>query len=218
MKVSMVTKASKIMKVRRSAIYGAVVVLTLGSLLAVTACGSGTGNTGNSTGNGTPTVAATATAKPKPTAVPHFTAEYCQQLTSLDEMNTLFKPPAPATTIVPTNGDGACNYEVAKANIPLIIYFFEWKGPSPIPQSDIEAALSQVAGTDLTFTVATPVSGIGIQAEYAEATRSAGSVHIFYVLEGPFIFDCVTYGFLAAGFLGTQAQLQQCATQVDSRL
>jgi hypothetical protein len=43
-------------------------------------------------------------------------------------------------------------------------------------------------------------------------------VHIFYVLEGPFIFDCVTYGFLAAGFLGTQSQLQQCATQVDSRL
>jgi hypothetical protein len=139
---------------------------------------------------------------------------------SLDEMNTLFKPPAPATTIVPTNGDGggACNYEVAKANIPLIIYFFEWKGPNPIPQSDIEAAFSQAAGTDLTFTVAIPVSGIGFQAEYAEATGTGGSVHIFYVLEGPFIFDCVTYGFLAAGFLGTQDQLQQCATQVDSRL
>jgi hypothetical protein len=208
------------MKVRRSALYGAMLMLALGSMLAVTACGSGTGSTGGSTGNGTPAVAATATAKPKPTAVPHFTAEYCQQLMSLNEMNTLFKPPAPATTIVPTNGDGggACNYEVAKANIPLIIYFFEWKGPNPIPQSDIEAAFSQTAGTDLTFNVVTPVTGIGDQAEYAEATGTAGSVHIFYVLEGSFIFDCVTYGFLSAGFLGTKDQLQQCATQVDSRL
>ena len=69
---------------------------------------------------------------------------------SLDEMNTLFKPPAPATTIVPTNGDtgGACNYEVAKANIPLIIYFLEWKGPDPIPQSDIDAELAQAIGTE----------------------------------------------------------------------
>jgi hypothetical protein len=143
---------------------------------------------------------------------------------SLDEMNTLFKPPAPATTIVPTNGDGggACNYEVAKANIPLIIYFFEWKGPNPIPQSDIEAAFSQAAGTDLTFTVTTPVTGIGDQAEYVEATGNGQGLnavmHIFYVLEGPFIFDCFTYSPLSAGFLGTQNQLQQCASQVDSRL
>jgi hypothetical protein len=195
-------------------------MLALGSMLAVTACGSGTGTTGGSTGNGTPTVAATATAKPKPTNVPHLDLAYCQQLMSLDEMNTLFKPPAPATTIVPTNGDtgGACNYEVAKANIPLIIYFLEWKGPDPIPQSDIDAELAKAIGTEITITVATPVTGIGHQAEYVEATGAGGSVHVFYVLEGPFIFDCVTYGFLAAGFLGTQDQLQQCATQVDSRL
>ena len=210
----------KVMKVRHSALYCVMLMLALGSMLAVTACGSGTGTTGGSTGNGTPTVAATATAKPKPTAVPHLTVEYCQQLMSLDEMNTLFKPPAPATTIVPTNGDtgGACNYEVAKANIPLVIYFLEWKGPDPIPQSDIDAELAQAIGTEITITVATPVTGIGHQAEYVEATGAGGSVHVFYVLEGPFIFDCVTYGFLAAGFLGTQDQLQQCATQVDSRL
>lgn len=206
------------MKVRHSALQCVMLMLALGSMLAVTACGSGTGSTGGSTGNGTTT--ATATAKPKPTAVPHFTAQYCQQLMSLDEMNTLFKPPAPATTIVPTNGGtgGACNYEVAKANIPLIIYFLEWKGPDPIPQSDIDAELAKAIGTEITITVATPVTGIGHQAEYVEATGAGGSVHVFYVLEGPFIFDCVTYGFLAAGFLGTQDQLQQCATQVDSRL
>jgi hypothetical protein len=208
------------MKVRRGALQCVTLMFALGSMLAVTACGSGTGSTGGSTGNGTPTIAATATAKPKPTAVPHLTLEYCQQLMSLDEMNTLFKPPAPAATIVPTNGDtgGACNYEVAKANIPLIIYFLEWKGPDPIPQSDIDAELAKAIGTEITITVATPVTGIGHQAEYVEATGTAGSVHIFYVLEGPFIFDCVTYGFLAAGFLGTQDQLQQCAKQVDNRL
>jgi hypothetical protein len=208
------------MKVRHSALQGVLLMLALGSMLAVTACGSSTGSTGGSTGNGTPTVAATATAKPKPTAVPHLDLAYCQQLMSLDEMNNMFKPPAPAATIVPTNGDGggACNYEVAKANIPLIIYFLEWKGPDPIPQSDIDAELATSIGSEITITVATPVTGIGHQAEYVEATGAGGSVHVFYVLEGPFIFDCVTYGFLAAGFLGTQDQLQQCATQVDSRL
>jgi hypothetical protein len=67
-----------------------------------------------------------------------------------------------------------------------------------------------------------PVSGIGLHAEYLEATGSGqrlhADVHIFYVLEGPFIFDCFTYTPLSAGFLGTQSQLQQCGAQVDSRL
>jgi hypothetical protein len=197
----------------------AVLLVTLCVSLLVAACGGSSSGSGN-IGAPTATTAATATAKPKPTSVPHLDLAYCQQLMLLDEMNTLFKPPASAVTIVPTNGDsgGACNYEVAKANIPLIIYFLEWKGPDPIPQSEIDTILAGDSGTQLTITAATPVTGIGHQAEYVEATGDGGSVHIFYVLEGPFIFDCVTYGFLAAGFLGTQSQLQQCATQVDSRL
>jgi len=197
----------------------AVLVVGLCAALLLAACGGSSSGSGN-TGTPAATSAATATAKPKPTSVPHLDLAYCQQLMSLDEMNNMFKPPAPAAAIVPTNGDtgGACNYEVAKANIPLIIYFLEWKGPDPIPQSDIDAELANGLGTEITITLATPVSGIGHQAEYVEATGDGGSVHIFYVLEGPFIFDCVTYGFLAAGFLGTQSQLQQCATQVDSRL
>jgi hypothetical protein len=203
----------------------AVLAAGLCAALLVTACGgSGSSTESGNTGGAASTNQPTATAKPKPTAVPHFTVEYCQQLMSLDEMRNLFKPPAPATTIVPTNGDGggACNYEVSKTNIPLVIYFFEWKGPNPIPQSDIEEALSQAAGTDLTINVAAPVTGIGNQAEYLEATGTGQGLHavmhIFYVLEGAFIFDCFTYSPLSAGFLGTQGQLQQCATQVDSRL
>ena len=198
----------------------AVLVVGLCAALLMTACGGSSSGSGN-TGTPAATSAATATTKPKPTSVPHLDLAYCQQLMSLNEMNSLFQPPAPATTIVPTNGDtgGACNYEVTKGNIPLIIYFFEWKGPNPIPQSDIDAALSQAVGTDLTINLATPVSGIGAQAEYLEATGTGGAVmHIFYVLEGSFIFDCFTYSPLSAGFLGTQDQLQQCATQVDSRL
>ncbi len=201
--------------------YRTLVVLAVGlcAALLVTACGGTSSGSGNTGGSGT-TATNQPTAKPKPTSVPHLDLAYCQQLMSLSEMNSMFKPPAAAATIVPTNGDsgGACNYEVSKGNIPLIIYFLEWKGPDPIPQSDIDAELASGLGTELTITVATPVTGIGHQAEYVEATGDGGSVHIFYVLEGPFIFDCVTYGFLAAGFLGTQSQLQQCATQVDSRL
>ncbi len=198
-----------------------VLIVGLCAALLLTACaGSGSSTGSGNTGGTTSTNQPTATAKPKPTSVPHLDLAYCQQLMSLDEMKTIFQPPAPPTTIVPTNGDtgGACNYEVSKGNIPLIIFFLEWKGPDPIPQSDIDAELAKAIGTEITITVATPVTGIGHQAEYVEATGAGGSVHVFYVLEGPFIFDCVTYGFLAHGFLGTQSQLQQCATQVDSRL
>jgi hypothetical protein len=204
----------------------AILVIGLCAVVLMTACA---GTNSGSSGSGTPSTnsqapTAAPTAKPKPTAVPHFTVAYCNQLMSLDAMNNLFKPPASAATIVPTNGDsgGACNYEVSKANIPLVIYFFAWNGPDPIPQSDIQAALAQAAGNNLTINVATPVTGIGDQAEYLEATGTGGGLHavmhIFYVLEGPFVFDCFTYSPLSAGFLGTQDPLQQCATQVDSRL
>src|SRR5579885_3164192 len=91
----------------------AVLTLSLTIVALLAACGgssSGTDNTGTPT---TGTSAATATTRPKPTAIPHFTVDSCQQLMSLDEMKTIFQPPAPPTTIVPTNGDtgGACNYE-----------------------------------------------------------------------------------------------------------
>jgi hypothetical protein len=192
--------------------------LCIVALLA--ACGGSSTGSGNDNGTPSATTAATSpTTKPK--SMPHFTVDSCNQLMSLDEMKSIFNPPAPATTIVPTNGDtgGACNYEASKKNIPLIIYFLAWNGPDPIPQSDIQAALSQAAGANLTINNATPVSGIADQAEYLDATGAGGAtMHIFYVLEGPFIFDCFTYSPLSAGFLATQDQLQQCATQVDSRL
>ncbi|HEV8190724.1 MAG TPA: hypothetical protein VGP82_04465 [Ktedonobacterales bacterium] len=204
----------------------AVLLIGLCAALLVAACAGSSSGSGGTGGNGTSTTQPTATtAKPKPTGVPHFTVQYCQQLMSLDEMNNLMKPPASATTIVPTNGDtgGACNYEVSKTNIPLVIYFFEWKGPVPIPEDAITDAIAQLAGVPgMTVNTFTEVSGIAQQAAYLETTGTGDGahavMHIFYVLEGPFIFDCFTYTPLSAGFLGTQDQLQQCATQVDSRL
>jgi hypothetical protein len=144
---------------------------------------------------------------------------------SVDEANSMIQPKIPATTLVPTNGEngGACNYEASKTVIPLIIYFFDWNGPTPpIPQSDIDNLLSQASGADMTINTAVPVTGIGDQAEYVEATGSGqgftAHVHIFYVIDGRVFFDCVTYDFLSGGTLASQDQLQQCVTQVANRL
>lgn len=195
--------------------------------LFVAACSPGGASTAGtpSGGSGDATATTQPTAKPKPTAVPKFTVELCSQLLSLDEMNTMIQPKAQATAIVPTNGDtgGACNYEASKTNIPLIIYFLNWTGPTPpIPQSDIDTLLSEAAGADITINTAVPVTGIGDQAEYVEATGSShgfsSKVHVFYVIYGKVFFDCVTYGFLSGGTLGSQSQLQACAQQVVNRL
>lgn len=213
----------------------AVLVVGLCVTLFVTACagtssgsGAGLGNTGgapSATSTNTPAPTATATPKPKPTAVPHMTEVYCQHLMSVAEANALMHPTTPATKIVATssNDGGACNYEASPANFPLIIYFFKWTGPVPIPQNDIATALAQAAGaSNIKVSTFTMVSGIGAQAAYVEATATEDgysfTIHIFYVLEGPFFFDCFTYSPLSASPLGTHAQLQQCATQVDSRL
>lgn len=195
--------------------------------LFVAACSSG----GTSTASGTPqsgdATATTAqpTAQPTLTALPPITQALCQQLMTVDEANSIVQPPVPATTLVATHGEdgGACNYMASQTRIPLIIYFFDWKGPVPIPQDDIAAALAQASGSSkITINQATPVDGIGAQAEFVSLTTTdqgfTGSATVFYVLEGPFFYDCLTFGPLTGGALGTQDQLQACATQVDSRL
>ena len=93
----------------------------------------------------------------------------------------------------------------------------------PIPQADVAAALAQASGSSkITVNQATPVDGIGVQAEFVSLTATdngfTGSANVFYVLEGPFFFDCLTFGPVTGGALGTQSQLQACASQVDSRL
>ena len=195
--------------------------------LFVAACSPG----GTSAASGTPAsgnaTATTAqpTAKPTLTALPPITQALCQQLMTVAEANTTVQPPAPATSLVATHGEdgGACNYMASSTRIPLIIYFFDWKGPVPIPQSDIAAAIAESSGASkITINQMTPVDGIGVQAEFVSLTGTdqgfTGSATVFYVLEGPFFYDCLTFGPLTGGALGTQDQLQACATQVDSRL
>jgi hypothetical protein len=206
-----------------------VVGLLLVSVLAVAACSSGGGNTsngGSSTANNAGP-AATATAKPKPT-MPALTADKCAQLFSVAEANAAIPTSTPATSVQlgnpylsgSTNG-GACNYKISATSFLLVIWFLPWNGPDPIPQSDIQAALSQAAGNHITVSNLTMVSGIGDQAAYVEASGNyqgqTFTQHIFYVLEGSFFFDCVTYDVLSP-VQATESQLQQCASTVNSRL
>lgn len=203
----------------------ATLLVALTVLATLAACA--TPSTGNTTGTGSPTAAATAqpTAKPTVKALPTITQALCQQLMTVAEANTMVQPPVPATSLVADHSEdgGSCNYLASQTRIPLIIYFFDWKGPVPIPQADIAAALAESSGsTKITINQATPVDGIGVQAEFVSLTATdkgfTGSATIFYVLEGPFFYDCLTFGPLTGGALGTQDQLQACASQVDSRL
>src|SRR6185503_5185456 len=102
--------------------------------------------------------------KPTLTALPTITQSLCQQLMTVAEANTIIQPPTPATSLVADHSEdgGSCNYLASQTRIPLIIYFFDWKGPVPIPQADIAAALAESSGsTKITINQATPVDGIG---------------------------------------------------------
>jgi hypothetical protein len=194
--------------------------------LVLTACASG-----STSGNGGPTAtvgAPTATTPPKPlSSHPNITVAYCQQLLSLNMANQIIPSSSPATTITQGNPNdaesGACNYVISPSQYLLIIYFIPYSGPQPITQQDVASLLSKAAGTNMTIATTNPVSGIGLQAEYVEATGHdphtgiSVSVHVLYVLEGSYFFDCVTYEHLSP-ILATQSQLQQCVTTVDSVL
>lgn len=192
--------------------------------ISVAACSPGGASTVGTPPASNATATPQPTAKPKPTGVPKITGTLCQQLMSVDEANNIMQPKIPATTIVADSSDtgGSCNYEASKSDITLIIYFFDWNGPNPIPQSDIEAALAQATNAKITINKAIPIDGIGDQAEYVEATAEdhgfTGVIHIFYVLDGKMIFDCFTFNVISGGAEATQSQLQQCAEQVFSRL
>jgi hypothetical protein len=204
----------------------------LASLMTLAACAggspSGTGGTGG-TGGPTATVGApTATTAPKPlSAHPNITVAYCQQLLSLQMANQIIPSSTPATMITQGNPNdsesGACNYVISQSQVLLIVYFIPYSGPQQVTQQDVVAFLSQSSGSKVTLNTANPVTGIGLFAEYVEVTGqdpnsgSSISAHVLYVLEGPYIFDCVTYEHLSP-ILATQSQLQQCAATVDRAL
>ena len=198
-------------------------------LLLLAACGGSTSGNGNGTQtpNGTATTAATATSKPKPSSLPPITLAYCQQLMTTAEASQLMGQPI--NTIVPDNGDdgGSCTYK-AGSTIELTIFFItgHYSGPVPIPDSYISNAIAQADSLPgLTATSAVPVTGVGDQAEFVEFAGSDDGVslqiNLFYTLNGSVLFDCFTLsvnGISGFGPEGTQSQLQQCATQVVSRM
>lgn len=207
-------------------IYRAGTGLLLISILALAACSSGGISSGAGGASSTGT-SPTATA-PGPTAtigLQQITVAYCTHLLPLATANQIIPASSPATTITQGNPNnalsGACNYVVSPSQVLLVIYFIPYHGPDPIPQSDIQSVLSQAAGTNVTVSTITMVSGIGDQAAYAELAGSengvSGTIHIFYVLEGSFIFDCFTESYLSE-VMASQSQLQQCATTVDANL
>jgi hypothetical protein len=213
----------------RGTISGLLLSLLIG-LLALTACagGSSSGNGRPTATAGAPTATAAATATLGPlSSHPNITVAYCRQLLSLSAANQIIPSSSPATTITQGNPNdaesGACNYVISPAHILLIIYFIPYSGPQQITQQDIASLLSQAAGTNITITTANPVSGVGLKAEYVEATGNdpntgiSLSAHVLYVLEGSYIFDCVTYEHLSP-ILATQSELQRCVTTVDSVL
>ncbi len=205
-------------------------IALLVGVLSLAACGGTASGGGTSSGpGGSSSNGASATATtPKPTAtiaLQQITVAYCAKILPLATANQIIPSSPPATSIVQGNPNnalsGACNYIVSPSQALLIVYFIPYHGPDPIPQSDIQSVLSQAAGSDLTITTVKMVSGIGDQAAYVEATGSGNGItvnlHILYVLEGSFIFDCFTESYLSP-VMANQSQLQQCATTVDTNL
>ena len=203
-------------------------VLLCGALALAACSGGGTssGTGGSSTSGNAPTATAQGTAAPTATiALQQITVAYCEHLLPLATANQIIPSSTPATVITQGNPNnalsGACNYDVSPSQFLLVIYFIPYHGPDPISQSDLQSELSQAAGHNVTINTATTVSGIGDQAAYVDATGSSNGttfgIHIFYVLEGSFIFDCFTASVLSP-VMATQSQLQQCATTVDTNL
>jgi hypothetical protein len=198
--------------------------LLLVSMLVLAAC-SGSSTAGNSPTATAPGPTATAPVPTPTIALQQITVAYCSKLLPLATANQIIPSSTPATSITQGNPNdalsGACNYPVSPSQVLLVIYFIPYSGPDPISQSDIQSVLSKAAGTSLTVTTLNMVSGIGDQAAYVEVTGSengiSGTIHIFYVLEGSFIFDCFTESYLSP-VMANQSQLQQCATTVDTNL
>jgi hypothetical protein len=207
--------------------YYALIGLIIASMFFVAACSgtsSGSGGSGTQTPGATATTAPTATPKPKPTGAPAVTMATCQSLMTISEANQIMNPSSPATTLQANSSDGfgVCNY-LAGSTLVLKIFLETYIGPVPVPQSTLEGLLAQLAGsTGATIDSATTVSGVGDQAAYLAASLSEQGVslvaHVFYTIYGKVIFGCLTYVINGVGTNGTQAQLQQCATQVVSRL
>jgi hypothetical protein len=213
------------MKTRRALILCALLTVSVGGALA--GCSASTSTTGGTTG-GQPTATAAATAKPKPAAAPVISLQTCQTLMSLAEANQIMHAQPPATSVVASPGDGissgsACHYLISPGVSVLNMFFVTYTGPTPITQQDLADSVKQLADDPgVTITSATMVTGVADQAAYLSFTESSNghtvTGSVFWVLDGKLLFNCYTVVLDSSTPAGTQSNLQQCATQVVSRL
>src|SRR5579872_2411857 len=168
-------------------------------LLALAACGGpSAANTNGTPASAAPT--ATATAKPAPKSPPTDIQAFCASAVSVAQANQIMSPSTPVTSVDVTSDDnwGVCNYLYSQTQLPVLSIAVDeqpYTGPKPVPQSTIEQLVSQLANENTqTVTTATPVSGIGDQAELIGATVSgdggSGHVVVLYVLYGQVLFLC----------------------------
>jgi hypothetical protein len=197
--------------------WSAPAALALVAALAIlSACSSSTANT-SGTPTATATIAPTPTPKPKPTSVPTTSVAYCQGLLSLAEVNSIMKPPTPATNILFENdtsgGLNACSWATGQTIAVLAVFFVPF--PSGASLNSIAQRLAKASITT------TPVSGVGDQALYLSATLPTPSGPDYaadlVVAYGRIVIGCAQTG---AGSLpaALQSEMTRACKLVVSRL
>lgn len=151
----------------------AMLVLSLGAIIFVAACGTTTASTASTpTTTTTPTTATATPTTSGPTSVPIASVAKCGQLLSLNEANQATHPVGPATTILAmeVSGTALCSYESAKYQPDLGMIFKAYSGGNLAQnvQQALSGSLSQV-----TLTNSQSVSGVGDQALYVTITGTS---------------------------------------------
>ncbi len=203
----------------------AILILGLCLSLLLGACGA------SSTGNqGTPQpTTAQATAKPKPTSAPPVTKEFCESVMTVDDANQIMNPPAPVTKIVTQSDNelGVCSYISSQAQFAVVKILIEEKpytGPKPVPDATIVQLVKQLADEPgVTVSKTTPVSGVGDQAEFLDASVSSGNITLYadviYVIYGNVAFLCDDFHLNSKpDDTAQQNALTQCAQRVVNHL
>jgi hypothetical protein len=148
---------------------------------------------------------------------------------TVDQANQIMNPPTLATTINAQSSPevGVCRYDPPQAQFAVVKILVDEKaytGPRPVPESTIAQLVGQLESSPgANVTTATPVSGVGDQAEFLAASVSESGmtfyVDAFYVIYGNVAFMCDDFHMNSKPDDTAQMnELQQCAQQVVSRL
>lgn len=216
------------MKSLRSLLMRTIIIIAALSLAACSAGSTGQTTTGTPFATQAPTAQPTV-AKAKPTAPPPINLQWCQSVMTVADANQIMKPPTPITTIdVQSDAElGVCRYNSPQAQFAVVKILVEEKpytGPHPVPQSTIVQLVTELAGEPgVTVSTATPVSGVGDQAEFLVASVSGNGMTFYvdaiYVIYGNVAFMCDDFHLNTKPSDAAQLSgLQQCGQRVVSQL